>query len=711
MGGITLPSQLSQGLATLHGLLLTTTIFALFHRLSIPGPWSTTSLIALAWLPLSISIQMTNYLKLTKPVTFHILRLILVLTSSLATLILLLDQPLLESYYLFSKRLILLSSLWLINHVLLISCWMVAFRQKQDPIYRQTIGLFIITCSGFIFMPVEYYLLMIHDDYLPWLLIILSITSLLPYLATSHYPFFKPFVPLRFILKYMFSFTLLAIPLAALIYLILGPSNISLLNQVPGLLLIAFMFYYLIIQPSVTRILPIIFKEHYQAKQRYQSFLNKLVLIKDPGHMVNEIETFIHQFSNLSPSKLLMKSAETNHIILEDAAGVFDLSREYFPLFNWLIHHGDILMMRDIPYLPPESPSPKLWYHFFDKLQAMAVIPLIVSHQMVGLIVISHKIKTFTHKDYFFIINLKSVFAIALYNALFYEQIRQLSRNLWEVNELLHDKINDKNQSLEEALARTVSLKEEQQSFFTMSSHNLKTPLTSIKAATSMLWSQLPNDEFKQGLNRILTENIQRLDELLNNIILISRLQDNQSLDYAKFDFHFLIYSVQQQINAVFQDKTIDWTIDLNPAAKWIEGNEYHLRIVCFHLIYNACKFSANGGQVKISLELMNRPQRLKFEKLIPSNISDHNLVELAITDQGEGIPDFEKESIFNSFHQVKQSLKRYQGNGLGLFIVKRILQVHHGAITLTSQLHRGTTFFIALPVNSNSHPWGYHDG
>lgn len=225
-------------------------------------------------------------------------------------------------------------------------------------------------------------------------------------------------------------------------------------------------------------------------------------------------------------------------------------------------------------------------------------------------------------------------------------------------------------------LASTETL---QTDFISNVSHEFKTPINAIEGY-AMLLQDNPQLQGEQGeyINKILF-NTKRLSELTSNILLLAKI-DNQSFP-AKTSFYRLDEQIRQAIVLLepkWTEKDIYLDVEMEEAD--FKGNEPLLFHVWLNLIDNAVKFNPPGGSVIIRLK-----------------VSGSNVL-FTIADNGPGIKEEEQGRIFEKFYQSDSSHVS-EGNGLGLALVKKIVDVHKGTIQVENRVEGGCLFTAVLPM------------
>lgn len=217
-------------------------------------------------------------------------------------------------------------------------------------------------------------------------------------------------------------------------------------------------------------------------------------------------------------------------------------------------------------------------------------------------------------------------------------------------------------------------------------SHELKTPITSIKGFTETLLDGAKENEetLEEFLNIILKES-GRLETLIQELLDLSKIeQQGYLLSLQRLNIGVLLEEAMKILSGKALDKNIELLFETEEKDVFIEGDMYRLKQVFINLLTNAISYTPNGGKVIITLE--------DFER---------NVV-VKIKDTGIGITKKEIPRIFERFYRVDRARSRDSGGtGLGLAIVKHLVEAHKGHIAVESKVGVGTTFMIELPRNA----------
>jgi PAS domain S-box-containing protein len=238
---------------------------------------------------------------------------------------------------------------------------------------------------------------------------------------------------------------------------------------------------------------------------------------------------------------------------------------------------------------------------------------------------------------------------------------------------------------LKESLEKEKELSEMQSRFISTTSHEFRTPLTAVLSSTELLqrygkkWS---DDKKLEHFNRII-ESVEYLTKLLDDVLTISRTETGKiSFKPESVDLIELSTECVKDIKSLITEKH-ELKLNYNLTENIFKLDRKLMRFIFSNLLSNAAKYSPAGG--KISMTINKDQQQLLIE----------------ISDEGIGIPPEEVSKIFDSFYRSKNT-GTIEGTGLGLAIVKRAVDLHHGEITVSSELNKGTTFVVKISINSN---------
>lgn len=229
-------------------------------------------------------------------------------------------------------------------------------------------------------------------------------------------------------------------------------------------------------------------------------------------------------------------------------------------------------------------------------------------------------------------------------------------------------------------------LEEVRRDFIANISHELKTPIGAISLLAEALESAADDPEQVSRFAKRLTSEAQRLGRITREIIELSRLQAADVLSSAEIvDVDQIIANAIDQ-NRVEMDAHTITVVSGGYAGATVFGDETFLTLALHNLIANAVQYSPDGTRVGVGVQC------------------EDSVVEIAVTDQGSGIPEEDIGRIFERFFRVDQARSRNTGGtGLGLSIVKHVIENHGGDIRVWSQPGSGSTFTVRLPEASSA--------
>ena len=344
------------------------------------------------------------------------------------------------------------------------------------------------------------------------------------------------------------------------------------------------------------------------------------------------------------------------------------------------------VLLRGMPILVPDVQA--VWGRLHPLYQQLASmtntksilsVPLKAKGRVVGSLTVDRtQPHSLTQDDLDLMVTLANQVAIALDNAEAYRQIEGL-------NVGLEAKVQERTAALEAANERLQEVDRAKSAFFANINHELRTPLTSTLGALSHLTKANLSQDHQDLVNVALRNNSQLL-YLINELLDLARLDAGQGrLNKQCFDLTVLIKDIKSNFEpAIWRRVTLRGTT--SPVL--VEADPVQLKKVVFNLLSNAFKFSdPDLGQVWIRVKVIG------------------DWVELTVEDNGIGIPREHLDHVFDRFFQVERNeTRRYEGSGIGLALVKEIVTLHGGTVSVESEAGQGSTFRIRLP-RGNVHP------
>ncbi|MEW6001986.1 MAG: ATP-binding protein [Nitrospirota bacterium] len=221
--------------------------------------------------------------------------------------------------------------------------------------------------------------------------------------------------------------------------------------------------------------------------------------------------------------------------------------------------------------------------------------------------------------------------------------------------------------------------------FLAMVSHQLKSPLSSTLLQTSILLDEIVgklNEKQKDLLQKVKAK-MKGMTELVNDVLDVCFMEEGGYV--AKIETLNLSEILQRSIEMIqpqAQDKNINLQINVEDRLPFINGNKSSMEAMFLNLISNAIKYTPSDGQVTVMLR------------------KDGKNLQVRVSDTGIGIEDRDIQRIYDRFYRERsERTKHISGTGLGLTIVKGVVDAHHGSIYVESVVGRGTTFTVLLPI------------
>jgi two-component system phosphate regulon sensor histidine kinase PhoR len=219
-------------------------------------------------------------------------------------------------------------------------------------------------------------------------------------------------------------------------------------------------------------------------------------------------------------------------------------------------------------------------------------------------------------------------------------------------------------------------------------SHELRTPLSILRGYIETLLDsrQTSRDELRRILG-VMERHSKRLGALVEDLLSLAKLESaNANLGLAAVRLNELCHNVTRDWEKRFVDKNLHVIVDVAPGLPSIEADASRLQEVLYNLLDNAVKYSREGGEIRLRAEPRGKE------------------IALSVSDNGIGINKEDLPRIFERFYRADKSRSADNGGtGLGLAIVKHIVQLHGGRVEAESEVGRGTTLHVLLPIQHSA--------
>lgn len=260
----------------------------------------------------------------------------------------------------------------------------------------------------------------------------------------------------------------------------------------------------------------------------------------------------------------------------------------------------------------------------------------------------------------------------------------RLFEKTWRAHQELEKRVEDRTKELTHTLEELTSISQRKTDFVSSVSHELRTPLTSIKGYASILLAgklgALP-EEVRLRLEKV-NKHSDELVQLVNELLDISRIESGKvTMKQEPQNLRKIVEEAIDMVSVLAKEKQIELSYVIPEDTLNILADRQQLQRVFINIINNAVKFTPSGGKINVRSKTMN------------------NHVQIDVTDTGYGIPEDSLEKLFNEFYRVDNPInQQIKGTGLGLALVKHIIEAHKGKIWVRSKVGAGSTFSFTIP-------------
>jgi signal transduction histidine kinase len=516
--------------------------------------------------------------------------------------------------------------------------------------------------------------------------------QLLPTLGTSRYSSLGPsstmimvgfitysivkhrLMDINIVLKKGTTYILLVIFLLvpSFLFILLGQKlfflNISYLFTV---IIVALLFLVTIvfnrIRPQTERMVEqVLFRNRYDYRETLGNFSKAMVSILDLQSLSGRIFETITQTMGVEKASLFLWNEEKAGYSLFESKNInVSASPRHIPKDNplpqYLQKMGEIIIREELAK-GANIPPLKDVVDKMSLLEAEATIPFISKKQLIGMINLGYKFNRdiYSHEDIELLNTLANQTAIAIENARLYEDLKRSKSYIRRADRLA---------SLGTLTAGLA--------------HEIRNPLVAIKTLTQLLPERLDDEEFRSQFLKIASGEVDRISSLVNELLDFARPSDPK---WELEDVNAILDGMILLISTATKKKLI--TIIKNYASNLplVQIDREQIKQVILNILLNAIDATSENGKIMVKTRSFIKPGGEPY-------------IQIEFTDTGCGIPSEHLEDIFNPFFTTKNT-----GSGLGLSISNQIVQDHKGYIDVESQLEKGSSFFINLPVHQE-HP------
>ena len=355
-------------------------------------------------------------------------------------------------------------------------------------------------------------------------------------------------------------------------------------------------------------------------------------------------------------------------------------------IYDYLINHSaiskTIFEKKEIYSSVATNKKKENIAEFIQKLglASFVCVPIVQKKGVIGVLLVGCEspYTRLTNSDEDLVFILAAQVGQALENAKLFEET-------WRSQQELENRIQQRTKELSVALEEIKIISKRKSDFISAVSHELRTPLTSIKGYAAILAAgklgKLP-DAAKERIEKI-NKHSDGLSNLINNLLDISRIESGRvELKMEQIDLRAMGIGIADMLAPTIKDKKLTLNMNIPEGSPSVKVDRSQIERIFINLIGNAIKFTPEGGSITVNA------------KEIASD-----MIQVSVTDTGLGISETDLKNIFEEFYRVDNDVNaQIKGTGLGLALVKYIVEAHSGRLTVTSTLKKGSTFSFTLP-------------
>jgi signal transduction histidine kinase len=429
------------------------------------------------------------------------------------------------------------------------------------------------------------------------------------------------------------------------------------------LLLLLVAFFFNRIKPQTEKAVEqFLFKDKYDYRETLGKFSKAMVSILDLQSLSKRIVETITQTMGVERASLFLWNEEKGGYSLIESKNIkmtasTPLLSRNDPLPHYLQKIGEIIVREELAKGTNISELNDV-INKMTSLEAEVSVPFISKGQLIGIINLSHKFNRdiYSHEDIELLSTLANQTAVAVENARLYEDLKKSKSYIRRADRLA---------SLGTLTAGLA--------------HEIRNPLVAIKTLTQLLPERLDDEEFRSNFLQIASGEVDRISSLVTELLDFARPSDPKlDLEDVNTILDGMILLVSTETKKKQINITKNYASDLPP----VQVDREQIKQVFLNILLNAIEATRENGKIDVKTRSFIKPGGEPY-------------VQIEFTDTGSGIPEEYMEDIFNPFFTTKST-----GSGLGLSISNQIVQDHRGYIHVESQLSKGSSFFINLPVN-----------
>jgi signal transduction histidine kinase len=431
-----------------------------------------------------------------------------------------------------------------------------------------------------------------------------------------------------------------------------------------SILLVVAVFFYKVKPGAEKAVEQFLFKKHYDYRETLGKFSKAMVTILDLQSLSKRAIETITQTMGVEKASLFVLNEEKGGYDLYESKNIkipaVPLLSKGDPLPHDLEKFGEIIMREELAKGAdiPESDSV---IHQMSSLEAEVSIPLISKGQLIGIINLSYKFNKdiYSDEDIELLSTLANQMAVAIENAKLYEDLKRSKSYVRRADRLA---------SLGTLTAGLA--------------HEIRNPLVAIKTFIQLLPERFNDEEFLNHFTNIASSEVDRISLFINELLNFARPYEPK-LEFE--DVNTVLDGIVLLVSTQTKKKRVNVVKSYSPDLRLVQIDREQIKQVFLNVLLNAVAATPEDGSITVKTRSFTKPEGEPY-------------IQIEFTDTGCGIPSDQLEEIFNPFFSTKST-----GSGLGLSISHQIVEDHKGFIHVESELTKGSSFFINLPLEQES--------
>jgi signal transduction histidine kinase len=410
----------------------------------------------------------------------------------------------------------------------------------------------------------------------------------------------------------------------------------------------------------------LLFKNRYDYRETLGAFSKAMVSILDLQSLSKKIiETITNTMGVEKASLFLLNEEKGEYYLLESKKVNVEFSPfglpKGDPLICYLQRMKEVLLRDDLVKGAHRQELNQI-LHSMSRLEAEVSIPLVSKGSLIGMINLGHRFanEIYSREDIELLSMLANQTAIAIENARLYEDLKRSKSYIRRADRLA---------SLGTLTAGLA--------------HEIRNPLVAIKTLTQLLPDRLDDEEFRNHFLQIASGEVDRISSLVNELLEFARPSEPK---LEMEDINSILDGMLLLVSTETKKKFIQIVKEYTPDVPLVTVDREQIKQVFLNVLLNALEATPENGMITVKTRSFSKTR-------------GEHYVQVEFTDTGCGIPSEYLEDIFTPFFTTKT-----KGSGLGLSISNQIIQDHKGYIDVESQVNKGSTFFINLPI-TQEHP------